>query len=60
MDGGDKWNYNREYQIFVEGFAFLVKECENNQDCEALMKRIIEPLMIPLKKKINLLKEMDL
>lgn len=25
MDGGAKWNINREYEIILEGFAHLVK-----------------------------------
>jgi hypothetical protein len=59
MDGGGKWNTNREYEIIIEGFGNLVKQCEDSQACEALMKRIIEPLITPLSTKINMLKEMN-
>jgi hypothetical protein len=30
MDGGAKWNINREYEIILEGFANLVKQCEDS------------------------------
>ena len=56
MDGGAKWNINREYEIILEGFANIVKQCDENQACEALMKRIIQPLVMPLSKKIDMLK----
>jgi hypothetical protein len=59
MDGGAKWSINREYEIILEGFANLVKQCEDSKACEALMKRIIEPLIMPLNKKIITLKEMN-
>jgi hypothetical protein len=59
MDSGSKWNMNREYELMLEGFAFLIKECEDNTTCEAYLKRIIQPLIIPLIKKIEMLKAMN-
>lgn len=59
MDGGAKWNINSEYEIIIVGFSHLVKECDDPQSCEALMKRIIQPIIMPLSKKIEMLKGMN-
>ena len=36
-----------------------MNKCEDNQACEALLKRIIVPLIVPLNKKIEMLKAMN-
>lgn len=59
MDAGAKWNLNKEYENILEGFANLVKQCEDSKACEALMKRIIQPIVMPLSKKIEMLKGMN-
>jgi hypothetical protein len=41
MDGGSKWTIIREYELILEGFAQLVKNCEDSAACENMMKRII-------------------
>lgn len=50
---------NREYELMLDAFAFLVKDCEDNLACETLLKRIIQPLVLPLSKKIEMLKGLN-
>jgi hypothetical protein len=35
------WNTKREYECILEGVGFLVKNCQENQQCEAMIKRVI-------------------
>ena len=37
----------------------MVKNCADNQQCEAMIKRVIQPLVAPLVNKIDMLKAMN-
>jgi hypothetical protein len=50
------WSNKAEYENILRGFAILVLQCSDSLQCEYLLKRVIQPLILPLNQKILSLK----
>ena len=44
----NKWSIKPEYEKIIDGISAVVEEVQDNEKCEELLKKVIQPFIIPL------------